>query len=147
MWTANKITTRTFVIIKHSCHRCIYLLVIIIINVIALFLQFTMTPLLKHTWFRCLLLSFGSFGNFIIRWSSYPHMKHLRGVRSFCCLSDSPAAWAFPLSFLILLKHFLQNGYHLHKKCILSKQDFLSHYFYQNLNFCQDLKRKSVEMK
>ena len=40
----------------------------------------------------------------------------------------------------------MQNGYYLHKKNILSEQVFLSHCFFQILNFCQDLNNQSVEM-
>ena len=34
---------------------------------------------LEQTWFHCFLLSPDGFGNLAIRWSTYPHQKHLRG--------------------------------------------------------------------
>ena len=102
---------------------------------------------LKHTYFFRFLLSLGGFGHFSIRWSSDPHIKHLQGVRSVRLFSKSPAARAFFLFFLILFKKNLNNFWHLHKKCTLYGQDLLSHYFYHNLNCCQDLYSQSIRMK
>ena len=61
---------------------------------------------LKITWFFNFLLSFGGFGHFAIRWSWDPHLKHFRGVRSECLLSEWPSARDFSFSCLILLKRF-----------------------------------------
>ena len=41
--TVTKTSTRNFFIIRHSCHRCIYILVVVIIIVFALFFQLTIT--------------------------------------------------------------------------------------------------------
>ena len=60
----------------------------------------------KRTCFHCFWLSFGGLVHFAIRWSWDPHLKHFPGVRSVHLLSEVPAARAFPLSCLILLKHF-----------------------------------------
>ena len=38
-------------------------------------------------------------------------------------------------------------GGNLDKKCILLEQGLLSNYLYQNLNCCQDLDNKYVDMK
>ena len=57
---------------------------------------------LKRTCFRCFLLSLGGFGHLAMMWSSDPHLKYLRGLRSVCCLSESPAARAFPYPLLSL---------------------------------------------
>ena len=64
---------------------------------------------LKRTFFRRFSLSFGGFGNFAIRWSAYPHLKHFQGVCSLCLLSEALAARAFSFSCLILLKHFSEE--------------------------------------
>ena len=103
--TVTKISTSTFVIIRHMFHRCIYLLVTVIFSVFACTIKFS----LKHTWFFFFSFSFGGFGNFAIRWYSDPHLKHFRGVRSVCLLSKSPAARAFSFYGLILLDSFLQS--------------------------------------
>ena len=102
---------------------------------------------LKHTWFFRFSFSYGGFGNFGIRWSSYPHLKHFGGVRSVCMLFEWPAARYFPFFFLILLNCFLQNDWHLHKKCTFSGHSLLSHYFCHNLSLCQYLGSQFVRMK
>ena len=61
---------------------------------------------LKRTCFCRFLLSLGGFGHLAIRLSTDPHLKHLQGVRSVFCLSESPAAQDFFLSFLIILNNF-----------------------------------------
>ena len=102
---------------------------------------------LKRTWFFRFTFSYGGFRHFAIRWSSYPHLKHFRGVHSVCMLFEWPAARAFPCSFLILLNCFLQNDLQLHKKFTLSGHSLLSHYFFHNLSLCQDLGSQFVRMK
>ena len=52
----------------------------------------------------------------------------------------------FSLILSYTFNFFLQNGYYPHKRCILFRQDFLSNYFYHNLNCCQDLNNQPVEM-
>ena len=64
---------------------------------------------LKRTCFRSFLLSLGVFGNLAIRLSTDPHLKQFQGVRSVHCLYKSPAARAFSLSFIVLLKHFSEE--------------------------------------
>ena len=82
---------------------------------------------LKRTYFRHFSLSFGGLGHFTIMWSSDPHLKHFRGVRSICLLDVTSAARAFPYFFLILLKHFSaewllpqQNVHFVWTACALS---------------------------
>ena len=94
--------TRTFVITRHTCHRCIYLLVTFIFAIVSCIVIFSF----KHTYFHCLFFLFGGFGNFAIMWSSDPHLKHFQGVYSVCLLSGSPAAQALSFSYLIVLNHF-----------------------------------------
>ena len=62
------------------------------------------------------------------------------------CFSKSPAARSFSLSFIIFFKHFSAEWLVPPQKVNFSEHDFLSHCFYQNLNLCQDLNKKSVEM-
>ena len=45
----------------------------------------------KSTCFCRFSLYFGGFGNFAIKLSSDPHLKHFRGVRSVCLFSESPS--------------------------------------------------------
>ena len=52
------------------------------------------------------MLSLGGFVHLLIILSTYPHLKHLRGVPSVRFLSESPAARYFSLSFLVFLKIF-----------------------------------------
>ena len=52
MRTVNKIPTGAFIITRHTCHRCIYIFVIVITTVVAFFMQctikyFTITYLLS----------------------------------------------------------------------------------------------------
>ena len=101
---------------------------------------------LKSTYFHRFSFSFGGFRNFAIRWSSYPHLKHYRGVRSVCLLSESPAARAFSFSCLILLNNFSAEWLDLHKRCTFSEHCLLYHYLYQNLSCCQDLGNQSIRM-
>ena len=71
-----------------------------------LFLHARLPFSLKRTCFHCFSFSFGGFGNFEIRLSSDPHLKHFRGVRSVRLLSESPNARAFSFSCMILLNNF-----------------------------------------
>ena len=80
------------VIARHSYHRCIYLAVTIIFADVVCMITF----FIKNT----------CFGHFVIMWSSDPHLKHLRGVRSICLLDETWTARAFSIFFLILLKHW-----------------------------------------
>ena len=104
--TVSKIYTRTFVIIRHLCHRCIYLLLIIIITFITFFYDAWLLLSLKRTCFCCFSLSLGGLGHLSIRWSSYLYLKHLWGVRSVRRFSESSAAQYFYFYFLIVLEHF-----------------------------------------
>ena len=45
--TVTKISTRNFFITRHTCYRCIYLLIVIIITVLWLFLRYTITPFIE----------------------------------------------------------------------------------------------------
>ena len=65
------------------------------------FLHARLPFLLKLTWFFRLSLSFGGFRHFEISWSSYPHPKHLRGVRSVCLSSEASIA----RDFFVFLSH------------------------------------------
>ena len=141
--TVTEHSTRTLVITRHVYHRYIYLLVLAIFDVITC----TITFLLKQTWFYRFTFSYGGSGHILIRWSSYQHLKHFRGVHSVCMLFEWPAARVFNCSFLVLLNFFLQNDWHLYKKCTLSGHSFLSHYFCHNLSLCQDLGSQFVRMK
>ena len=94
--------TFTFVIAIHSCHRCVYLIVIVIFSVIAC----TITSSLKRTRLRRFSFYFGGLGHFAIMWSLDPHLKHLQGGHSVCLIDETSTARAFSFSFLILLKNF-----------------------------------------
>ena len=54
---------------------------------------------LKLTWFRRFKLSFGGFGKCSIMWSSDPHLKHFRIVRSIFLLDITSTARYFSFSF------------------------------------------------
>ena len=108
-----------FVITRHSCHRCVYLMVVDIFTVFACTITFS----LKSTCLCRFSLSFGGFGNFTIMWSSDPHLKHFRG-------DDTPTAQYFSFPFLILLKHFPQNDCYLQKMCTLPEHNVLSNFVY-----------------
>ena len=75
------------------------------------------------------------------------HLKHLQGGRSVRCMYESPAAQAFPYIFIFIFNISLLGSLYLHKKWILSEQHLMSYCFYQNLNYCQDLNKYSIEMK
>ena len=80
---------------------------------------------LKRTWFWRFLLSFGGFRHLEMIWSIYPHLKHLGVVHSVRCLSESPAALSFYLSFLIFYletpmnMHISFDLYHYHCSWII----------------------------
>ena len=97
--TITRIFTRTFVIARHKCHRCIHLLLFLFLPLSHAQLPFS----LRHTCFRRFSLSFGGFGNFEIRWYWDPHLKHFRGIRSVCLLSEASTARVFSFYFIILL--------------------------------------------
>ena len=103
LWTIAKISTRTFVINRHTCHRYIYPF----FAVIYLFLLHArlLFPL-KRTCFRRFSFSFGGFGHFAIKWSLDPHLKHFKEVRSIHLWSEAPATQYFSFSCLILFEHF-----------------------------------------
>ena len=128
--TFTNISTKTFVITRHMWHRCIYLLVAIFSPLLYAQLSFS----LKRTCFRRFSLSFGGFRHFLISWSSDPHLKHFRGVRYVCLLSESPAVWAFSFSCMILFLNKLQSDYCPQKKCTLSEHCLFFHYFHHNLS-------------
>ena len=102
LWTVTNFSTRKFVINRHACHICIYLLVTIIFPLSQARLPFS----LKNNCFFRFLLSFDGFGNVVIWWYSYPHLNCFKGVRSVHLLSEWPAVQDFYFSYLILLKHF-----------------------------------------
>ena len=118
MRTVTKVPTRTFVIIRHMCHICIYVLVTVTLAVVA----FTITFSLKCTYFCRFPLSLGDFGYFRIRWSSDPHLKSFRGVRFVCWLSKWLAAQAFFFSYLILLNSFSAEWLVLQKSALYLKR-------------------------
>ena len=66
--------------------------------------RLTLSP--KRTCFLRFSFSLGGFGNLESSWSSDPCLKHLWVVRSVRLLSESPAAWYFSSSFMIILRHF-----------------------------------------
>ena len=102
---------------------------------------------LRCTYFGRFSLYLGGLEHFAIRWSSYTHLQHLRGVRSVSLLYESTAARAFISIMWSFLHIFLLNYWQLHKKCTLSGKYLLSTYFYHNLNCCQNLDSQSVRMK
>ena len=73
MWIFTKISTKTFVITRHMCHRCVYLLIFIIISVIGLFLWCTITPFIETDGilsFFCYIWMVLVFRNYIIHRSA-----------------------------------------------------------------------------
>ena len=101
-----KISTRNFIITRHSCHIRIYL-----------FYGYhyhrsrTIFPINDYPfyWNGMSFVAFVTFRWFVHlenKWYTDPNIKHLRIVRSVRCLSKSPAARAFSLSFIIFFKHF-----------------------------------------
>ena len=100
------ISTITFIITRPSCHRCIYLLIVVIITILILFLPFTITPFIETALFLLFLLSLGDFAHLLIRWSTEFHQKHFLGVRLVRCFSKSPAARSFLLILSYPLKTF-----------------------------------------
>ena len=91
---------------------------------------------------RLFSLSLSGLGHFAIRWSSDPHQKHFRAVRSEFLLEEVPAERAFYFSFLIFLKHFstewLESPQYLHfvwtefafSLCLLDPELLLSRFKY-----------------
>ena len=100
--TVTILYTYAFVIARHSCHRCVYLMVIVIFAVVACTIKFS----LKRTCFRRFSLSSGGLGHFAIMWSSDPHLRHFRGGRSKFLLDETSTAQDFSFFILILLKYF-----------------------------------------
>ena len=142
-----KISTGTFFIARHMWRICIYLLIIFIITVLGIFFRLTITPFIETDNISTFLLSLGGFGHLEIRWSTYPHLKHLQGGSSVIRLSESPDARHFPLSFIIFFLIFSAEWLVPSQKVHFSGQDFVYHCFYKNLNWCQDLSNQSVVMK
>ena len=134
-----------FVIISHTYHRCMYIFLIIDTTVVVFFLKFTITPFTETDMLLLFL--------FIFRW-----LRTFFKLAIFRSASKTVARCTFSLLFVWITIHtrcflilsypfekdILQKGWQLHKKFILSGQDLLSHYFYQNLNCCQDLNSQSV---
>ena len=147
MRTVTKIPTRTLVNTRHTCHICIYILVINIISVVEFFLRCTITSFIKWNCFCCFSLSLGSFGNFAMIWSSNPHPKELQGARFIHLLYESPAARYFYFSFLIILKSFSAECLSPPQKVHFVWTKFAPSLSYHNLICCQDLDRQSVRMR
>ena len=144
--TITKISTRIFMITRHTCHRCIY-----IFDCYHhhhpwnIFVMHGYPFSLKQTLFCCLSLSLGGFRTLAIRWSTDLHLKHLQGGCSVCCLSKSPALRA--LYDLILSLIFLYVGSVVpSQKVHFPWTRFLYHCLYQNMNCFRYLINHYVEM-
>ena len=87
---------------RHTCHRCIYLLVTVVFAVIICRITFS----LNFTWFFHFSCSFDGIRNIAIRWSSDIHPKQNLVVCSVRLLYKSTSAHAFFFSCLILLIFF-----------------------------------------
>ena len=97
--TVTILSTFAFVITRHSCQRCVYLMVIVIFPLPHARLTFS----LKRSDLCSFSLYLGGLGHFAIMWSSDPHPKHFRGGRSEFLLYEIPTARAFP--------HFLSDPF------------------------------------
>ena len=126
-------------------YRCIYIFISLLSSLLSVFFNSQLLLSLKGKFFRRLLSSLGSFGNLVIRISTDPHRNICEvGIQLVVCPNHQPCEFS-PCIFLSLKKFMM--GENLHKKFILLELGFLPQCFYQNLNCCQYLNKRSVEMK
>ena len=135
--------TRKLVIIRHTCHIYIYLLVIFIFSLVTKMISsfikmYLISPFLILFWW---LRTF--FNDVIFRSTSKTFPRHT--FRTSVVRITSRTIFFFLFSDPFEKKSLL-NGWHLHKKCTFSEQYFLSHYFYHKLSFCQYLYSQSVRI-
>ena len=101
MQNITKLYTRTFIITRHISHRCIYLLIVIIITVLGLFLCCTITSFIE----KYVILPFAV----IFRW--FRLFSHLMIYKS---VPKIFAMWAFsslPVQITIRVSFFLVFSY------------------------------------
>ena len=104
--TITKISTITFFNNRHMCHRCIYILIVIIITVLGLFLICTITPFIKREITLLFVIIFRWFWEFINKMIYRSTSKTFARWAFSVCLPKSPAARYFPSYFLIFSKYF-----------------------------------------
>ena len=116
MRSVSKISSSTFLIGRHTCHRCVYILWLALICTvfwrliyfIDLYAQFLGFSMLQWT---CLYKVSG-FGKFVIKWSSNTHLKHLfyfwplRLLHLLLELRELKGSLLYTFYFLCCLKYF-----------------------------------------
>ena len=143
MRTITKISTRTFVIIRHLCHICIYLLIFIIITVLGFFLWCTITPFIDLYLLSLFLVIFTWF------WTFINQIIYRFASKCFARCTFIPLLiWITRRMrcLLICLKYFSTEWLAPPQKVYFFWTGFLSNYFYQNLNCYQDSNSQSREI-
>ena len=127
----------------HSCHRCIYFMVIIIFAVFACTINFFIVRYLPSP-FLIIFWWLGKFCDHVI----FRSISKAFPRRTF----QIPVRWNINRARFILLlsnrlKNFPQYYCYLHKMFTSSKHHVPFHYYYQNMSYCQNLGNQSVLMK
>ena len=142
MQTVTKILIMTFVIVRHTCHRCLYILVIVIFAVVVCTINFFIKTYVISPFFNTFKWIWTFCNNVIFISTS----KTFWGIHSVCLFSKSKVTQDLYFSFLILIffsAEWLAPSQKLH---FVWKVCLLSHYFYHTLICCQDLNCQSVRM-
>ena len=147
MQTITKIPARKFVIIRHTWHRCIYLLVVFIFAVVSLFLWCTITFFIKTSLLSLFLILFRwlwTFYNYMIFRSS--SKKFARRAFRTSGVQITSCTWFF-LFLSDPFETYLYRMVGTSTKSAICLDNICFHYFYHNLRFYKDLDIQYVDMK